>query len=320
MLTASELKARRTRMGGSDVAAALGLSKWQTPLQLFMEKRGELPESFESFDPDRDERLYWGHVLESSIARAAADRLNAKVRRVNRTFIKDGYKAANIDRRVLGARLGLECKNVSRFGASDWGEDGGGNADIPIYYLTQCLWYIHVTAWDEWRVAALVDGSQLRLYRILPDKPVMATMVHRVDQFWQCVQTGRKPAPVNLQDMLLLYPKDTGRVAIADPDVLDAAKELVALKAAAKENEELQDALKMQIAGYMGDAAMLVAPDGTEVLTWKSGDTTRIDSKRMKIKAPALYAEWSNTTSSRTLRIKGKFAASVTSEAETETA
>ena len=36
------LKTRQTGIGGSDVAAILGLSKWKTPLDIYLAKTGEV--------------------------------------------------------------------------------------------------------------------------------------------------------------------------------------------------------------------------------------------------------------------------------------
>lgn len=52
---------RRAGIGGSDVAALLGLSKWKSPYQLFLEKTGNAP-------PQEDnEAMYWGRMLEPVI-------------------------------------------------------------------------------------------------------------------------------------------------------------------------------------------------------------------------------------------------------------
>jgi putative phage-type endonuclease len=55
------LEQRRHGIGGSDAAAALGLSPWKTPLSLYLEKTGDAR-------PFRDnESMLWGRVLEPAI-------------------------------------------------------------------------------------------------------------------------------------------------------------------------------------------------------------------------------------------------------------
>ena len=51
---AAWLKGRRTGIGGSDVAAVLGLNPWKTPLDVWNDKLGI------SEDKEMSEPAYWG--------------------------------------------------------------------------------------------------------------------------------------------------------------------------------------------------------------------------------------------------------------------
>ena len=57
------LNERRTGIGGSDAAAVMGLNPWKSPLDVYLDKTGQLMES-----PDNP-ALYWGRVLEEVVAR-----------------------------------------------------------------------------------------------------------------------------------------------------------------------------------------------------------------------------------------------------------
>ena len=58
------LKHRSLGIGGSDVAAILGLSKWKSPLSVYMDK--VFPEQAD--DKPKHEAMEWGSRLENSIA------------------------------------------------------------------------------------------------------------------------------------------------------------------------------------------------------------------------------------------------------------
>jgi putative phage-type endonuclease len=62
------LELRRKGLGGSDVATAMGLSPWKSPMQLYLEKTGEIDP-----EPLTSEVVYWGTVLESVIANRFAE-------------------------------------------------------------------------------------------------------------------------------------------------------------------------------------------------------------------------------------------------------
>src|ERR1700677_3162917 len=102
--------ARLTGIGGSDVAAALGLSRWKTPATLWAEKRGLI----EPEDISGNVAVELGTRLEDVIADMYADRHETKVHRVNQTLRHPTYPfmLAHIDRRIVGERQGLECKTA----------------------------------------------------------------------------------------------------------------------------------------------------------------------------------------------------------------
>ncbi len=53
------LKWRMKGIGGSDVAAILGISKWKSALELWLEKTGQADDSFTD-----NEAMMWGRIME----------------------------------------------------------------------------------------------------------------------------------------------------------------------------------------------------------------------------------------------------------------
>src|SRR6185437_11408186 len=75
MLTAEQIAERARGIGGSDCAAALGLSRWKTARQLYHEKRGELQPD----EPD-EELIWWGNMLEPVVRQRYAEKTGNVVR------------------------------------------------------------------------------------------------------------------------------------------------------------------------------------------------------------------------------------------------
>src|SRR5690606_15971722 len=104
------LQVRSQGIGGSDIAAIVGVSPWDTPLSIYLRRVGELPEKEET------EAMYWGTVLEEVVAQEYKRRHpEVQVRRVNAVLQhpETPYFLANIDReiRIKGRRpLLLEIK------------------------------------------------------------------------------------------------------------------------------------------------------------------------------------------------------------------
>lgn len=77
------LEVRKTGIGSSDAAAAVGLNPYQSPLELWMIKTGRdagLPKP----DPnDEESPTYWGQILEPIVAAHYTRRTGNRVRKVN---------------------------------------------------------------------------------------------------------------------------------------------------------------------------------------------------------------------------------------------
>ena len=55
------LEARKQGIGGSDASVVCGVSRYKSPVELWMEKTGQLPSQ------EAGEAAYWGNLLESLV-------------------------------------------------------------------------------------------------------------------------------------------------------------------------------------------------------------------------------------------------------------
>ena len=77
------LKARRSGIGGSDVAAILGLSRYKTAVDVYEDKIvTDEPEDTQS------QAAYFGSVLEDVVAHEFSKRTGMKIQRVNKMLRK----------------------------------------------------------------------------------------------------------------------------------------------------------------------------------------------------------------------------------------
>ena len=121
------MEVHKTGIGASDAAAAVGLSPYKSPWELWLEKTGRdatLPKP----DPkDTTEPVYWGTLLEPIVAAAYTQQTERKVRKVNAVLQHPQHRfmLANIDRGVIGnpgVQI-LECKTAGEYGAVDFSDD-----------------------------------------------------------------------------------------------------------------------------------------------------------------------------------------------------
>ncbi|MEW6346975.1 MAG: YqaJ viral recombinase family protein [Paraburkholderia sp.] len=98
------LAVRRTGIGGSDAAAAVGLNPYMSALELWLDKTGRgdgLPRP----DPaDTTSPTYWGTLLEPIVAAAYTQQTGNRVRKVNAVLRHPtiSFMLANLDREIVG--------------------------------------------------------------------------------------------------------------------------------------------------------------------------------------------------------------------------
>lgn len=176
MSHAEWLEDRRKGLGGSDIATVLGLNKWSSPYQLWLDKTGQVDIEFSESEP-----AYWGNVLEEVVASEFQERTGKKVRRRNQVFVHDDYPflRANIDRDVVGENAILECKTANAYLAKDWeGEE------IPLAYICQVQHYMNVLNRDYAYIAVLIGGQKFVWKKIERDQELIDLITEKLVEFW----------------------------------------------------------------------------------------------------------------------------------------
>ncbi len=181
--------ARSKSIGASEVAAAAGLSPYQTPLELYQRKRGELP-PIEDNDPMRMGRLL-EPVVKSEFARTTGMTFidpNPPMYRHAVHEIITATPDAIIDDMTL-----LEAKTASWRMKSSWGEQDSD--DVPTHYLCQCQQQMAVMNAAVVHLAVLFDGAQLKTFKVLRNDDLIALLIAAANELWERIQDGNPPEP-----------------------------------------------------------------------------------------------------------------------------
>lgn len=277
------LEQRKSGIGGSDAAAALGLSKWTTPLELYREKRGE------SAGQEENEPMRWGTLLEPVIRQQYVERTGRDVMVTGEMLRhpKHDWMLANLDG-VAGERL-VEIKTARS--PKEWGEPG--TDQVPYAYLIQVQHYLTVTALPVADIAVLFGGSDFQLYEVPADRELQEMIVDGEAEFWKMVQAGTPPEPRSYADAQSTFGKfSRAAVVQANEAVAAACAKLSEIKLQMKvleANEELEKGV-IQLA--LGECDTLA--QGQLVLaTWKlSKGSTKFDVEAFKAAHPDLYSQF----------------------------
>jgi putative phage-type endonuclease len=302
---------RRRFIGGSDVAAVLGISPWTTPLQLWERKTRPALEGGE-----HKAVFKRGHRWESVVAEMLVERLEANGHKVeivgqNKRYEdpQRRYLAAEIDfeLRLDGEReiTNVELKTVHPFKASEWGRED--TDESPVWYTAQAMHGLGVTGRSRCLVAPLFGADEIRTYPIVRDDETIEAMRARCAAFWQLVETGVRPDPTTLADLDRLYHGDPVAPAlIADEELTRAALRLRAIHAEIKARELEAAAIEFGVKRAMQDATELVIPndDKKVAIVWKNRDYTWFDQSALKEADAKLHRQFQRKTTTRVFTVK----------------
>lgn len=153
--------ARQTRIGGSEVAAILGLSPWQSPFSLWHAKRN-------GWTTDSNAAMEWGSRVEPALLDWYFDHVGTQ-RGTGGTYVHAGrsWQLANPDALDLrtGGHVVVEAK-TARYGY-DWGT--AGTDQIPTYYRTQVVWYMDTLGADQADIVVSIGGAPPLVYTVMYD-------------------------------------------------------------------------------------------------------------------------------------------------------
>ncbi|MFE6689620.1 YqaJ viral recombinase family protein [Streptomyces sp. NPDC057743] len=288
------LRVRRAGIGGSEVAAVLGMSQYVSPREVYLDKVGELPLD-RPRDPALEEAAFWGHVHEPTVAAVFADRTGLAVVEGPGTLahVERRWMLANVDRYVLAEGEStpsslLEIKTRSAFQLDEW------LAGVPDGPALQTHWYLAVTGYAHAHVAALLGGNRLIIHRVERDEGLIEHLVALVGEFWQGV-LDRVPPPVDgseATERLLghLYDVRPKAVTVADPDevlpLLERRRELK--ERAARTEAELRE-VDNSLKAAAGEAEV-VKVQGQVAYTWRQNGP--FAAKRFAATHPSLAAQY----------------------------
>ena len=294
------LRYRKCGIGGSDVAAILGISKWNSAISLWLDKTNQTNEPVEE-----NEAMQWGTIMEPIIRNHFAEVTGKTVVEVKAMLQhpEHPFMLADIDGLTEddeGNPAILEIKTASEYKRSEW------ENDIPSYYQTQVQHYLCVTGVQKAYVAVLIGGNSFKVYEVDADAEIQSMLIAVEKDFWNKVQNMIRPemdgsdAAKNLLDSLY-------HGGISEEIVMpDEAIEYVDAYIEACAEEDNAKAKKQEASNHikeiMGDYDKAICLGHS--ISWKPVSSERLDSKALKEAEPEIYERYVKKSISRRFTIK----------------
>jgi putative phage-type endonuclease len=294
------LQERTKGIGGSDAGIILGLSKYRTAFELWLEKTGQVePQEIDN------EAIYWGNQMEDVVAKEFEKRTGKKVRRSNFMYSHPEmpFIKANIDRLVVGESAVLECKTASAYLAKEWEND-----EIPETYLVQVQHYLGVTGKEKGYIAVLIGGNRFVWKEIERDEELIQIIFDAEKHFWEHHVLGLVQPDLDGSSAAEKYVKEKYARAEKDKHIVLPSdyKEMIIQYEKIKSDEKLIKTAKTEIENKikseLKDAE--IGKVGEYLVSWKNQERSSVDSKALKEKYPTVYNEVLKTSAFRKFDVK----------------
>lgn len=264
-------QARRTGVSSSEIAALMGLSRWESAFSLYWHKLGQLPPT-----PDNP-AMALGRYLEPWVAQQFAQmHPEFAVLETGTWRSRDRpWQLCNPDRLLHGIEPEtrewstvlytreptslLEIKTDASY--EGWGEDG--SEEIPVKYRCQVLWQLDCLGLTQaWVCCLFLHTRKIRTYQVEWDPDDVAVMREAAADFLDRLERRDPPPvdylPVTTGALKALHPKLEDREADVPAAVaVRYHRAVLGLREAEKDKRHAENLLRQA----MGDARVAVRGD-----------------------------------------------------------
>lgn len=271
-------------IGGSEIAAIMGLSTFATPMDIYKRKK-------EGLKQDENKFMKLGKRGEKYTIEDYAEQVNPFVYSLSGIVLK--YKkyphlVASLDAFAYDKETNqfyvVECKNTFK--------DINSEDDILMEYFLQSQWYMALTGLN---FVHLVYSKYLQLYRyfkINRDEEVINHIINYANEWIQKHLIGNTPPePIKLKDIIEALQIDKKKTIVLPDELSDAAKKVLELDKQIKELEAQKSELKDKIELYAAkeNAYYLLDSSGKKIGTFISAERDLIDTEKLKRVFPDVY-------------------------------
>lgn len=277
------LATRRAGLGGSEVSTLVGLTRYESPYELWLDKTGQVP----LVDEMPSEAAEMGTLLEP-VVRARFASVHGLTVDLAGTYrsVQWPWMLANPDG-LCSDGAGYEGKTCNQWVGHEWRD--GQTAD---HAELQAQWGMAVTGLPAWHVAVLIGGQHNEYRLIERDDELISVLVDVSRRFWQAHVVAGEPPEWDGSDAAVRYLTDRYPIAdvatIADID-LSERDEIARLRektaSAEKAAKADADALKNRVRALIGNAEQLMCGDAL-VATWRNSG--QFSEKRFRADHPDL--------------------------------
>lgn len=288
---------RNNFIGGSEIAAIMGQSRYSTPYEIWAVKTGKIAPK----DLSNNEAVQLGTKLEDFCAKLFTEKTGKAVRKAPKVYQHPDYPflVAHIDRIITNTDGLLEIKTCSASKSKEW------ENDIPIEYVYQVQYYMGITGRKCGWLCCLIGGQKFDYKQITFDPKLFDLMVEKAVKFWDMVVNNIPPAVESSDNETIIdvFPTCTDEI-VENENLNDLIAYRQEISMHIEEMKKEKDEIEAQLKEYIGDN-LGVKTSKYEVV-WKPQTSKRLDTTMLKQDYPEIFNDYIQESNYRVLRISNR--------------
>lgn len=299
---------RKSGIGGSDAAAVFGMSPYNTPLSLYMDKVGLHKENI---TPKQEAIFERGHVLEKLLKAIFERNYDLKIDEAPQAEHRQySFIRGSVDGVVKSDNAIVEFKTSCLTSKDEWGDELTDN--IPKHYLLQVHHYLLIHEACEKVYVPVFRGSNDMLqilanlvkkygvdFNLLDDVDIKfklyvvqkgelhaklgALMIGKYKEFWnEHVLRRITPKWTCYEDIKLLFPQSKKEEVVADEEVVKVIENIKRKKAVVDGLEADIEKDKAYVCDKLREASKLVDANGKNLVNWYTVKRKNFDIEAFK--------------------------------------
>lgn len=284
------LDLRRQGVGGSDIAAIIGRSPWQTPFGVWTDKIG-------AGEKLATEAMRMGKRIENFILdlwEEETGEIAGKRGTLWRHPVHEGMMAT-VDAIAPTREAVVEAKNDA-----SWSWD-----EIPLHYQAQGQWQMLVTGLGKVEFAVLHRGNKLKIYLLDADAEDQGFLAAAAARFWTMHVEPKIAPPVEAGDnrhLAAVWPfHSEARVEVEGGLV----KELIAVRNNLDQLERRKDELEATLKTTLAEAEVGTV-EGERAISWRTQTHSDLDRLSLREEMPEIYDKFVVKSTRRVFRVHAK--------------
>lgn len=254
---------RSKYIGGSDIAALCGVSRYKGEYEVWLSKTSE------AYTKKESAAMEWGNRLEKVVADKFAESHafdlipGRPIAHLEHGFI--GGTPDFIYVEADGSQGVLEVKTTNQYNAKNW-----DNGECPDEYLLQLQWYLMLTGLTFGYLAVLIGGQDYREVKVTADPKLHKNLLTIATNFWHNYVETKTPPPCEMkaETIALVYGRDDGttKQIAKPPSFIELLKQK---EAEIKVIEAEVEAMKNEIKQALGESTFGLV-DNRFLVEWKT--------------------------------------------------